>query len=124
MMVGTRYVLLQDGFVFKIRGSMILILVVCVFGVVHVNGLAAMDSLSLYDSSRPKSVNVGALITFDSVIGRAMRPAIQAAVDDVNVDSSVLQGTRLEVFFHDTNCSGFFGIVDGYSRNYLEFQLI
>ncbi|KAL9259093.1 Glutamate receptor 3.4-like protein [Drosera capensis] len=111
MMVGTRYVLLQDGFVFKIRGSMILILVVCMFGV-HVNDVAAKDALSLYDSSRPKSVNVGALITFDSVIGRAVRPSIQAAVDDVNADSSVLQGTRLELYFHDTNCSGYFGIVD------------
>ena len=33
--------------------------------------------------SRPESVNIGALFTFNSVIGRALRPAIAAGVDDV-----------------------------------------
>ncbi|KAL8137948.1 hypothetical protein V2J09_003949 [Rumex salicifolius] len=63
-------------------------------------------------SSRPEVVNIGALFTFDSVIGRAVRPAIQAAIDDVNSDSSVLQGTKLNLIFHDTNCSGFLGTME------------
>ncbi|GAV89452.1 Lig_chan domain-containing protein/SBP_bac_3 domain-containing protein/ANF_receptor domain-containing protein [Cephalotus follicularis] len=63
-------------------------------------------------SSWPRSVNIGALFTYDSVIGRAARPAIAAAVDDVNADPSILHGTKLNIIFHDTNCSGFLGIVE------------
>ncbi|GFS30288.1 glutamate receptor 3.5 [Actinidia rufa] len=62
-------------------------------------------------SARPSSVNVGALFTFDSVIGQAAKPAIAAAVDDVNSDSTVLPGTKLNLIFHDTNCSGFVGTI-------------
>ncbi|PSS16156.1 Glutamate receptor 3.4 like [Actinidia chinensis var. chinensis] len=63
-------------------------------------------------SARPSVVNVGALFTFDSVIGRAAKPAIAAAVDDVNSDSTVLPGTKLNLLFHDTNCSGFLGTIE------------
>ncbi|XP_057461732.1 glutamate receptor 3.4-like isoform X1 [Actinidia eriantha] len=62
-------------------------------------------------SARPSSVNVGALFTFDSVIGQAAKLAIAAAVDDVNSDSTVLPGTKLNLIFHDTNCSGFVGTI-------------
>lgn len=62
--------------------------------------------------SRPKSVNIGALFTFDSVIGRAVKPAIAAAVDDINSNSSILQGTTINLIFHDTNCSGFMGTLE------------
>lgn len=58
-------------------------------------------------------VNVGALITVNSVIGRSVKPAIMAAVDDVNSDSGILQGKRLNLIMHDTNCSGFLGTIDG-----------
>ena len=66
-------------------------------------------------SSRPTSVNIGALFTQNSVIGRSAKPAISAAVDDVNSDPTVLHGTKLNVIFHDTNCSGFMGTVEGNS---------
>ncbi|CDY48271.1 BnaA05g10830D [Brassica napus] len=60
-------------------------------------------------SSRPRSVNVGALFTYDSFIGRAAKPALMAAIDDVNADQSILRRTKLNIVFHDSNCSGFVG---------------
>lgn len=66
-------------------------------------------------SSRPTTVNIGALFTYNSFIGRSVKPAIMAAVHDVNSDPSVLHGTKLNVSFYDTNCSGFIGTVDGNS---------
>jgi glutamate receptor, ionotropic, plant len=42
-------------------------------------------------------VHIGALFTFDSVIGKAVRPAIELAVADVNADPSILLGTKLSV---------------------------
>lgn len=68
-------------------------------------------------ASRPRVVNIGALFTHDSVIGRSARPAILAAVDDVNKDSSILKDTKLNVIFHDTNCSGFLGTVESNASN-------
>lgn len=64
-------------------------------------------------SGRPSSVNVGALFTFDSAIGRSAGPAIAAAIQDVNSDARVLHGTRLVLVTQDTNCSGFIGTVEG-----------
>ncbi|WZZ56554.1 hypothetical protein YC2023_056661 [Brassica napus] len=58
---------------------------------------------------RPSSVNVGALFTYDSFIGRAAKPAFKAAMDDVNADQIVLKGTKLNIVFQDSNCSGFIG---------------
>lgn len=63
-------------------------------------------------SARPKSVNIGALFTSNSVIGRAAKVGLTAAVDDVNSNSSVLSGTKLNLVFRDTNCSGFLGTME------------
>ncbi|XP_002524179.2 glutamate receptor 3.4 isoform X2 [Ricinus communis] len=63
-------------------------------------------------SSRPSVVNIGALFTINSVIGRAAKPAIAAAVGDVNSDSSILPGTKLNLIVQDTNCSGFIGTIE------------
>lgn len=62
---------------------------------------------------RPSSVNVGALFTYDSFIGRAAKPAVKAAMDDVNADQSVLKGIKLNIIFQDSNCSGFIGTMGG-----------
>ncbi|KAL7602666.1 hypothetical protein Lser_V15G24991 [Lactuca serriola] len=63
-------------------------------------------------SSRMHSVvNVGALFTVNSVIGRSVKPAIAAAIDDVNSNPTILVGTRLNLILHDTNCSGFLGTI-------------
>ncbi|KAK1281437.1 Glutamate receptor 3.4 [Acorus gramineus] len=60
----------------------------------------------------PSVVNIGALFTYDSTIGRSAKAAILAAVDDVNADPTVLPGTRLNVIMQDSNCSGFLGTVE------------
>nr|XP_043619454.1 glutamate receptor 3.4-like [Erigeron canadensis] len=61
---------------------------------------------------RPKAVNIGALLTVNSVIGKSVRPAIIAAVDDVNSNPDILGETHLNLILHDTNCSGFLGTVE------------
>ncbi|KAJ8630326.1 hypothetical protein MRB53_023649 [Persea americana] len=61
---------------------------------------------------RPSVVNIGALLTFNSTIGRVAQAAIAAAAEDVNANSSVLLGTTLNVITLDTNCSGFFGNIE------------
>lgn len=58
-------------------------------------------------------VNVGALFTFDSVIGKAVKPGLLAAIDDVNSDPNTLKGKKLNLLLHDTNCSGFLGTIEG-----------
>ncbi|KAJ1389240.1 Periplasmic binding protein-like I [Sesbania bispinosa] len=45
---------------------------------------------------RPASVNIGAIFTFDSVIGKAAKAAMEMAVSDVNSDPKVLNGTKLK----------------------------
>ncbi|XP_008803655.1 glutamate receptor 3.5-like isoform X1 [Phoenix dactylifera] len=62
--------------------------------------------------SKPSVVNIGALLTFNSIIGRAAKLAIQLAVQDVNSNPNLLAGTRLNVIAQDTNCSGFLGIME------------
>ncbi|BAF20601.1 glutamate receptor 3.4 [Oryza sativa Japonica Group] len=64
-------------------------------------------------AARPANVSIGALFTFDSVIGRAAKVAIELAVADVNRDDGVLNGTYLSVVEQDTKCSGFIGIIQG-----------
>ena len=64
-------------------------------------------------NSRPSLVSVGSLFTLNSVIGRSVHPAIVAAIDDVNSDSTVLSGTKLNLILGDTNCSGFVGTIEG-----------
>ncbi|XP_051198638.1 glutamate receptor 3.5 isoform X2 [Lolium perenne] len=61
---------------------------------------------------RPSAVSVGALFTYESVIGRAAQLAIELAVDDVNADATVLAGTSLNLITQDTNCSGFLGTIE------------
>ncbi|KAL3534251.1 hypothetical protein ACH5RR_002712 [Cinchona calisaya] len=72
------------------------------------SGLGANDS----SVARPKKVNVGALFALNSAIGRSAKPALLAAVDEVNSDPSILKGTKLNLILHDTNCSGFLGTIE------------
>ncbi|CAD6221787.1 unnamed protein product [Miscanthus lutarioriparius] len=73
--------------------------------------LCAAFPVALQAAVRPPSVTIGALFTFDSLIGRSARTAIQLAVNDVNGDPDVLRGTNLSVIFQDTKCSGFVGTI-------------
>lgn len=63
--------------------------------------------------SRPAVVNIGAIFTFNSTIGRVAKVAIDVAIDDVNSDPSVLAGTKLVVHKQDSNCNAFIGILEG-----------
>lgn len=65
------------------------------------------------EASRPSVVKVGAIFTSKSINGRVSKVAIEAAEQDVNSDKSVLGGTKLSVTFHDSNYSGFLGILGG-----------
>ena len=66
------------------------------------------------NSTRPNLVNIGAILAFNSSIGKVAKVAIEAAVDDVNSDPEVLNGTKLNITMQDTKfSSGFLGIVEG-----------
>ncbi|PKA66520.1 Glutamate receptor 3.4 [Apostasia shenzhenica] len=62
---------------------------------------------------RPAVVNIGAVLTYESIIGRIAKVAIVAAVDDVNTNKEVLNGTRLNLITDDANCSVFIGTISG-----------
>ncbi|KAI3515041.1 hypothetical protein L1887_13790 [Cichorium endivia] len=63
-------------------------------------------------SSRPDVVNIGSILTFDSIIGKVGKIALEAAIEDVNSDPTVLNGTKLKLIIHDSNFSGFLSIME------------
>ncbi|XP_038972452.1 LOW QUALITY PROTEIN: glutamate receptor 3.1-like [Phoenix dactylifera] len=73
-------------------------------------------------SSRPAVVNIGALFTFNSTIGRVAKVAIDSAVDDVNSDPGVLQGTKLVIDMEDSSCNGFLGMVE--ALQFMEKEIV
>ena len=67
-------------------------------------------------STRPSVVNIGAILSLNSSIGKVAKVAIEAAVEDVNSNPAVLKGTKLKLAVQDTKqSSGFLGIVEGTS---------
>ncbi|XP_068638958.1 glutamate receptor 3.7-like [Aristolochia californica] len=73
-----------------------------------------LGNISSIHGQRPPVVNIGALFTYDSVIGRAAMVAMQAAVEDINADSSVLGGTKLNLIMENTNCNVFIGSIGAF----------
>ncbi|KAJ8763809.1 hypothetical protein K2173_003591 [Erythroxylum novogranatense] len=69
---------------------------------------------SLACCQRPAVVNIGAIFTFDSVIGRAARPAMEAAAFDINNNPRILNGTELRLMMEDANCSVFLGSIEAF----------
>ena len=67
------------------------------------------------NASRPASVNIGALFHSNSTIGKVAKIAIQEAVNDVNLNSTILNGTKLNLILGDSVCSGFLGFIQGTS---------
>ncbi|KAI9073011.1 hypothetical protein K1719_045044 [Acacia pycnantha] len=63
---------------------------------------------------RPASVNIGAVFTFDSVIGKVAKVAVKMAVDDVNADPQVLNGTKLNLIMEDASCNVFLGSIGAF----------
>ncbi|PHT49810.1 Glutamate receptor 3.5 [Capsicum baccatum] len=94
----------------RVKRRAFILLVSCIWLPMAVLGGTGNATVSSF--SRPKVVNFGALFTINSVIGSSVMPAILAAVDDVNADSTILSGTKLNVVLQDTNCSGFIGTID------------
>ncbi|KAI6700943.1 hypothetical protein NL676_015267 [Syzygium grande] len=57
------------------------------------------------------AVNVGAIFTFSTINGKVAQIAMKAAENDVNADPTFLGGRRLSISMHDSNFSGFLGII-------------
>ncbi|PIA46691.1 hypothetical protein AQUCO_01500319v1 [Aquilegia coerulea] len=90
------------------KGVWLLFLFVFNYGVFANVAVAVSTNVS----SRPAFINIGGVFSFDSTIGKVAKIALDAAVKDVNSDSSVLKGTKLLLTMQDSNCSGFTGIVE------------
>ena len=63
-------------------------------------------------STRPSVVNVGAILAYKSIIGKVAKVAIEAAIEDVNSDPTVLARTKIQLTMQDSNYNGFLGIVE------------
>ncbi|KAI9094207.1 hypothetical protein K1719_026789 [Acacia pycnantha] len=72
--------------------------------------------------TRPRVVRVGVLFTLNSYIGRSAKPAILAALDDVNNDTTILPGIKMEVILVDSNCSGFIGTLE--AMQFMENEVV
>lgn len=64
-------------------------------------------------------VNIGAIFSFGTTNGKVARIAMTAAVQDINSDPSILGGRKLNLYMHDSNYSGFLGIVGGKNHIYI-----
>ncbi|GMP62449.1 hypothetical protein CsSME_00024558 [Camellia sinensis var. sinensis] len=51
---------------------------------------------------RPEILRIGTLLSYNSVIGRVSKVAIETAIADVNADPSILNGTQLKLIMEDT----------------------
>ncbi|KAL9225703.1 hypothetical protein vseg_001596 [Gypsophila vaccaria] len=72
--------------------------------------------------STPTVVHIGALFTFNSTIGKVAKIAIREAVNDVNSNPSILQGTKLDLEMRDSVCSGFSGFIQ--SMQFMEKEVV
>ncbi|KAI9094275.1 hypothetical protein K1719_026857 [Acacia pycnantha] len=72
--------------------------------------------------TRPSVVRVGVLFTLNSYIGRSAKPAILAALDDVNNDTTILPGIKMKVILVDSNCSGFIGTLE--AMQFMENEVV
>nr|XP_043607944.1 glutamate receptor 3.6-like [Erigeron canadensis] len=81
---------------------------VCVFLVVMLIFHGARTQIL----ARPDVVNIGSILTLDSIIGKVAKIALEAAVQHVNDDPTILNGTNLKLTIHDSNYSGFLGVLE------------
>lgn len=80
------------------------------------NRLSSSSGIGTNDSRTPESVNIGALFSFNTTVGRIVKVAIEAAVEDVNADPSILGKTKLRVSLQeDSKYRGFLSIAEGKS---------
>ncbi|KAJ1403838.1 Solute-binding protein family 3/N-terminal domain of MltF [Sesbania bispinosa] len=65
------------------------------------------------NSTRPDFVNIGALFSFNTTVGRIIKIAIEAAVEDVNSDPNILGKTKLKLSLQeDSKYRGFLSIAE------------
>lgn len=98
----------------KLSRVMLLMIFYCEL---FVNGITAQAS------GRPSVVNIGALLSFSTNIGKVTKLAIKAAIEDVNSDPTALGGTKLKLQMQDSNHSGFLALAEGKSFVILVFSL-
>lgn len=76
-------------------------------------------------SPRPDSVNIGVLHSFNTTVGRIVKIAIEAAVEDINSVPSILGKTKLKVSMQeDSKYRGFLSIAEGKSFTTFAFILL
>lgn len=70
----------------------------------------------IHNTSRPDIVNIGALFSFNTSVGKIIKIALEAAVDDVNSDPNILGKTKLKLSLQeDSKYRGFLSIAEGMS---------
>lgn len=74
-----------------------------------------LNEIKAQTSARPRVVNIGALLSFKTTIGKVAKVAIEAAIEDVNSDPATLGGTKLNLAMQDSNHSGFLALAEGTS---------
>ena len=78
---------------------------------------AGMDNTTV-----PDVVNIGVLYSFNTSVGKIVKIAVKAAVEDVNSDPSILGKTKLKVSLQeDSKYKGFLSIAEG--RPFMIFPL-
>jgi len=69
------------------------------------------------NSTVPALVNIGVLYSFNTSVGKMVKTAVEAAVEDVNSDPSILAQTKLKLSMQeDTKYRGFLSIAEGMSE--------
>ncbi|KAI7753614.1 hypothetical protein M8C21_000675, partial [Ambrosia artemisiifolia] len=79
--------------------------------VVNFNGCSTEGMNKTTNSTRPDVVNIASILTFDSIIGKVAKIALQAAIEDVNADPTILKGTKLNITLHDSKYNGFLSMM-------------
>lgn len=103
---GESWCFVSDSLITAMSKVWLLVLVVVCHGIFS-NGVVRNSS------TRPDVVYVGAILSYESIIGKVAKVAIEAAVEDVNSDATVLPGTKIKLTMQDSNYSGFLGILEG-----------
>ncbi|PIN14938.1 Glutamate-gated kainate-type ion channel receptor subunit GluR5 [Handroanthus impetiginosus] len=78
------------------------------FAVIFV-GFALLGLVIFVYCEKPAVVKIGAVFTHDSVIGRGAKTAMEMAVEDINSDPNILNGTELKMIMEDIGCNVFLG---------------
>lgn len=77
-------------------------------------GLSLLCSVGFSQKdSNPDVVKIGAIFSFNTINGRVSKIGMNAAVEEINSDPTILKGKKLVLSTHDSNTSGFLGIIGG-----------